>query len=118
MDRVWETATGKEVAWRSLEDEDKNKSSASRPPVESRREEDDFPLSKEGGPSGLLSIVDTWKAVSLKKEDEVASPDGLWKAEKVGRIILLKEASHEQTLSELTTTVMFGTLHSAPTADG
>ena len=102
MDRVWETSTGKEVAWRSLEDEDNNKSSASRPPVESRREEDDFPSAKEGGPSALLSTVDTWKAVSLKKEEDVASPDGLWKAEKAGRIILLKEAAHEQTLSELT----------------
>lgn len=101
MDRVWETSTGKEVAWRSLEDEDNNKSSASRPPVESRREEDDFPPAKEGGPSELLSVADMWKSVSLKKEDEVASPDGLWKAEKVGQIIKLKEASHGETLSEL-----------------
>ena len=100
MDRVWETSTGKEVAWRSLEDED-NKVLAYRPPVESRSEEDDFPLEKEGGPSALLSMADMWKPVSLKKEDEVASLDGLWKAEKVGQIIKLKEASHDETLSEL-----------------
>jgi len=100
MDRVWETSTGKEVAWRSLEEED-NKLSTYRPSVESRSQEDDFPPAKEGGSSALLSVMDTWKTVSLKKEDEVASPDGLWKAKKVGANILLKEAAHEKTLSEL-----------------
>ena len=78
-----------------------NKIQARKPPVESRGREDDFPSAKEGGQSALLSIIDTWKAVNVKKEDEVASPDVLWKAEKTGRIVSLKEAWHGEALSEL-----------------